>query len=95
MNYDEYMEMGLNSEHPLKVILKASIENMEENNKVGVVSVVFVTTNKEAAKNKINELNNHKKNENDYYMVYGVPLDTDLETIGHYPSIAVFKEDLA
>lgn len=27
-------------------------------------------------------------------MVYNVPLDTDLMTLTHYPSIAITKEDL-
>ncbi len=29
-----------------------------------------------------------------YFMAYSVPFDTDLTTIGHYPSIAISKEDL-
>lgn len=58
-----------------------------------VVSVIYATNNKELAENKIKELNNEKDSEY-YYMVYSVPLDTDLTNLEHYPSIAIMKEDL-
>ena len=40
MNYEDYIEQGLNGEAPLKLILRGSIQN-SGNEKVGVVSVDF------------------------------------------------------
>lgn len=91
MNQKDYIEMGLNGEAPLKVILRGSVENVSDD-KVGVVSLVFATMDKSAATRKIHELTD--KDKESYYMVYSVPLDTDLTTLDHYPSIAITKEDL-
>jgi len=71
--------------------MRGSIEDVE-NSKVGVVSIVFATMDKASAEQKIKELS-HKDNQS-YYMVYSVPLDSDLTTLEHYPSIAITKEDL-
>lgn len=92
MDYQELIDLGLNGDSSLKLILKAHIEDIQDN-KVGVVSVIYATNNKELAENKIKELNNEKDSEY-YYMVYSVPLDTDLTNLEHYPSIAITKEDL-
>ena len=35
-----------------------------------------------------------QKEDDVYFMVYSVPFDTDLTTIGHYPSIAISMDDL-
>lgn len=86
---NEYWQMvdeGLNGESPLKLILKGWVEDS-----VGVVAVVYASTNLESTKEKIKQLT--ADNKDAYYMVYSVPLDTDLTTIGHYPSIAISKED--
>ena len=92
MNYEEYIEQGLNGEATLKLILCGGVETSNEG-KLGVVSVVYATEDKESARKKLQELtgNNPEKN---YYMVYSVPLDTDLTKLSHYPSIAIAKEDL-
>ena len=45
MEYKEYIEQGLNGEAPLKLILCGNVESTE-NDKVGVVSVVFATNDK-------------------------------------------------
>jgi len=92
MTQDEYIALGLNGEGALKIIMKGSIEELE-NNKVGVVSVVFATTNKELAQQKIEKL--VSSNSKSYYMVYSVPLDIDLTTLEHYPSIAISKEEFS
>lgn len=80
-------------EAPLKLILRGSVVDNQDI-KVGVVSVVFATTDKDKAQNKINELNAANHEQNDYYMVYSVPLDIDLTNLEHYPSIAITPEDL-
>ncbi len=89
MNYQDYVTLGLNGEHKLKLILCGYVEDSSDS-KVGVVSVVYATYNKDVAKEKLEELN--KKNPDKYYMVYSVPEDVDLTTLGHYPSIAIGKE---
>ena len=60
--------------------------------KTGVVSVVFATEEKALARQKLQELS--EKNPENYYMVYSVPLDMDLTTLPHYPSIEITREDL-
>ena len=60
--------------------------------KVGVVSVMFVSESKELVVKKIEEF--EAKYPERYFMVYSVPLDTNLEELNHYPSIAIFQSDL-
>ena len=60
--------------------------------KVGVVSVMFVSESKELVIKKIEEF--EAKYPERYFMVYSVPLDTNLEELNHYPSIAIFQSDL-
>lgn len=91
MQQEDYIEMGLNGEEPLKVILRGSILR-DSNETIGVVSLIYATVDKEVAKVKLNEL--LEKDKESYYMVYSIPLDTDLTTLDHYPSIAIKKEDL-
>ncbi len=75
----------------INLICKGSIESME-NEKVGVVSVVFISYDVDISKQKLQE---YIKNDTEsIYMLYCVPLDTDLATLEHYPSIAVTKKDL-
>lgn len=91
MEYEEYIKMGLNGEEALKLILCGNVQ-CEENAKIGVVSVVYATNDKELAEQKIHELT--AANPNNYYMVYSVPLDVDLTELTHYPSIAITENDL-
>lgn len=91
MEYQDYIQMGLEDKAPLKIILCGEVQK-EENKKVGVFSVVFATQDKELAARKIQEFTEQYPEK--YYMVYGVPLDTDLSTLKHYPSLAITKEDL-
>jgi endo-alpha-1,4-polygalactosaminidase (GH114 family) len=86
----EYMKMveaALTKKQPLKLILKGWVEEG-----AGIVAVVYATTDSNKARNRFEELTS-AANENNYYMVYSVPFDTDLTQIGHYPSIAISKED--
>ncbi len=91
MEYEEYIEQGLNGEAPLKLILCGNVQSTD-NDKVGVVSVVFATNDKDLAEQKIHEL--AAANPGNYYMVYSVPLNVDLTALTHYPSIAISKDDL-
>lgn len=91
MQKEEYIEIGLNGEAPLKVILCGSIESVLNEN-IGVVSLIYATMDKEAAKDKLYDL--LEKDKESYYMVYSIPLDTDLTKLDHYPSVAITKEDL-
>lgn len=91
MDLEEYIQLGLNGEAPLKVIMKGKVEAFE-GNKVGVVSLVYATMDKTQAETKLRELS--EENSQAYYMVYSVPLNIDLTSLEHYPSIAITKEDL-
>lgn len=91
MNHQEYIRLGLDGEAPLKLILCGSVQSLGTK-KTGVVSVVYATLHKDLAEKKITELS--EKNPDAYYMVYSVPLDFDLTTLGHYPSIAITQDDL-
>ena len=91
MEYEEYIKQGLNGEAPLKIILCGNIQ-FAENDKIGVVSVVYATNDKDLAEQKIHELT--AANPNNYYMIYSVPLNVDLTKLSHYPSIAITKDDL-
>lgn len=76
------------------MILCGSVEASRVNpsEKVGVVSVVFVSADEKQIKRKLEEL--QEKNPKGFYMEYVVPLDVDLTTLEHYPSLAISKEDL-
>lgn len=91
MDDQAYIELGLNGEADLKVILCGGVEK-QETGKLGVVSLVYATYNKETARKKLEDL--IANNPNNYYMVYSLPLDTDLTQLAHYPSIAISREDL-
>lgn len=78
----------------IRLILCGNVENSRVNpaEKVGVVSVVYVSTEEEKIKTKLDELQN--KNPNNFYMEYAVPMNIELTTLEHYPSIEISKEDL-
>lgn len=91
MEYEEYINQGLNGKATLKLILCGNVESVEDG-KIGVVSVVYATNDKNLAEEKIYEL--IAAHPNNYYMVYSVPLDVDLTELTHYPSIEITKDDL-
>lgn len=78
----------------VRMILCGNVEDsrMNPNEKVGVVSVVFVSTEEEKIKIKLKELQD--KNPEKFYMEYVTPLNIDLTSLEHYPSIAISKDDL-
>ncbi|GGE30733.1 phosphoribosylaminoimidazole carboxylase [Streptococcus himalayensis] len=58
---------------------------------VAVVEVLFASQDKEKVRAKFQEL--QAKLPNDYLAIYDLPLDMDLDTLSHYPSAEISKED--
>ena len=78
----------------IRMILCGSVEGSRANpdEKVGVVSVVYVSNDADKIKSTLKAL--QEANPENFYMEYEVPVDTDLTTLAHYPSIEISKEDL-
>jgi len=78
----------------VRMILCGNIEDSRINpsERVGVVSVVFVSAEEEKIKIKLKELQD--KNPENFYMEYVTPLNVDLTSLEHYPSIEISKDDL-
>ena len=78
----------------VRMILCGNIEDSRINpsEKIGVVSVVFVSTEEDKIKIKLKELQD--KNPENFYMEYVTPLNVYLTKLEHYPSIAISKDDL-
>ena len=72
----------------LKIIMHAFVEENKEN---AVVEIVYASENEVAISNKMENLINQFPN--DFLAIYDLPLDTDLTQLGHYPSVAIGKED--
>lgn len=53
---------------------------------------MFVSESKELVVKKIEEF--EAKYPERYFMVYSISVDTNLEELNHYPSIAIFQSDL-
>lgn len=92
MKIDEMSLAALKDSKKLKLILKGSVEP-RNNEKVGVVSVIYITENSNLAKEKFEDLISNK-NDDDFYMIYSCNFDTYLPDLGHYPSMEISKEDL-
>lgn len=71
----------------LKIIVHAYIDNAEK----AIVEVVFASSDKSRISEKMVELRN--KYPNDYLATYNLPLDSDLTSLPHYPSVEIGKED--
>ena len=78
----------------LFLILCGSVEEStsEPHDNVGVVSVVYVSKDKEKIDSKLEDL--QKTHPDNFYMAYEVPMDTDLTTLEHYPGLEISKDDL-
>ena len=76
------------------IILCGSVEKSSSapEKNVGVVSVVYVSSDETKVKEKLASLK--REHPDRFYMEYSVPLDTDLTSLDHYPSIEISKEDL-
>lgn len=91
MDYTKLVEMGLDGDGDLKVIMCGEVQRQNQD-KIGVVSLVYATLDKFEAEDKLQQLTSN--NPENYYMVYSAPLDIELNTLTHYPSIAITGEDL-
>ncbi len=58
---------------------------------MGVVSLIYAMMDRGKAEEKLYKL--METNKESYYMIYSVPLDTDLIRLEHYPSIAISRID--
>ncbi|MCY7024973.1 hypothetical protein [Streptococcus sanguinis] len=58
---------------------------------MAVVGVLFISINYEKVKAKYQELKIQYPN--NYLAIYDVPLDTDLSSLPHYPSVAISREE--
>lgn len=72
----------------IQIIVNAFIEK----DKTGaVVEVLFASNDQDKVQAKYEELvAQHPEN---YLAIYDVPLDTDLNTLSHYPSVFIEKEE--
>ena len=91
MDYETMIQTGLNGSAPLKVILCGNTQTIGGEKK-GVVSMVYATMDRDAAESHLRNL--IETDSESYYMVYSVPLDTELNQLPHYPSIEISKDDL-
>lgn len=87
-----WLEVGLNSSSDLKAIMKGSVESNETSDKIGVVALIYVSSDVDKIKEVYKEVT--EKDPDSYYMVYGIDLDERLDLKSHYPSIAIERSDL-
>ncbi len=72
----------------IQIIVNAFIEKDKTR---AVVEVLYASSDHEKVKAKYEELAaQHPEN---YLAIYDVPLDTDLNTLSHYPSVFIEKEE--
>ncbi|MCB6584887.1 phosphoribosylaminoimidazole carboxylase [Streptococcus gordonii] len=72
----------------IQIIVNAFVEK----DKTGaVVEVLFASSNHEKVKAKYEEL--VAQYPENYLAIYDLPLDTDLSSLSHYPSVAISKEE--
>lgn len=82
-------------EEMISLILSGSIEEARDpsyKKKVGVVSVVYISKDKGAAKAQLEKLS--KEHPENFYRAYKVPMNVDLTQLDHYPSLEISKEDI-
>lgn len=73
----------------IQIIVNAFVEEGKE---IAVVEVLFASADHEKVKAKYQELT--AQYPDNYLAIYDLPLDTDLNTLPHYPSVAISKEEL-
>ena len=64
---------------------------VEESKETAVVEVLFASADHEKVKAKYQEL--EIQYPDNYQAIYDLPLDTDLSSLRHYPSVAISKEE--
>lgn len=72
----------------IQIIVNAFVE---EDKETAVIEVLFASSNHEKVKAKYQELKIQYPN--NYLAIYDLPLDTDLISLPHYPSVAISKEE--
>ena len=72
----------------IQIIVNAFVE---EDKETAVVEVLFASVDHEKVKAKYQELKIQYPD--NYLAIYNLPLDTDLSSLPHYPSVAIGKED--
>ncbi|CTN73532.1 TPA: phosphoribosylaminoimidazole carboxylase [Streptococcus pneumoniae] len=72
----------------IQIIVNAFVEEGKE---TAVVEVLFASADHEKVKAKYEEL--AAQYPENYLAIYDVPLDTDLNTLDHYPSVFIGKEE--
>ena len=72
----------------IQIIVNAFVEEGKE---IAVVEVLFASADQETVKVKYQELT--AQYPDNYFAIYDLPLDTDLNTLPHYPSVAISKEE--
>ena len=72
----------------IQIIVNAFVE---EDKETAVVEVLFASSNHEKVKVKYEEL--VAQYPENYLAIYDLPLDTDLSSLPHYPSVAISKEE--
>ena len=72
----------------IQIIVNAFVEEGKE---IAVMEVLFASADHEKVKAKYQEL--EIQYPNNYLAIYDLPLDTDLSSLPHYPSVAISKEE--
>ena len=73
----------------IQIIVNAFVEESKE---TAVVEVLFASANHEKVKAKYQELKIQYPN--NYLAIYDLPLDTNLSSLPHYPSVAISRRSL-
>ncbi len=72
----------------IQIIVNAFVEESKE---TAVVEVLFASADHEKVKAKYQELKIQYLD--NYLAIYDLPLDSDLSSLPHYPSVAISKEE--
>ena len=72
----------------IQIIVNAFVEESKE---TAVVEVLFASADHEKVKAKYQELKIQYLD--NYLAIYDLPLDSDLGSLPHYPSVAISKEE--
>lgn len=72
----------------IQIIVNAFVEESKE---TAVVEVLFASADHEKVKAKYQELKIQYLD--NYLAIYDLPLDSDLSSLPHYPSVVISKEE--
>ena len=72
----------------IQIIVNAFVEESKE---TAVVEVLFASADHEKVKAKYQELKIQYLD--NYLAIYDLPLESDLSSLPHYPSVAISKEE--